>query len=395
MRLRRGLPALALVLALLVPGTPVAAAGAQVQVDNSTGNQIANGGVLRGDPGNALVTVTNGYHFWAAIDRLTAVGHASLQPAAPTVDLGGLYATLGLVGPSASAAYTGTFAPGGSQGVRVHYDVASVGGAEAVAANLLTVIADALGAHLVASSPTAIEAALRLLMSLPGYVAFVQAMTEPTAPSLWSLVPDVETMLDTATGRAVLIEALAQFGVTVSDTALQAAGSVVGVIDWAQTLVDLLSASWNGHTDGYDTFWLAAPVASPTPRATPPRTPKPTPTSTPLRPPAEPTGLSAKSGATIPCPTTMPPDSRCWTVHLSWTPPPGPLEGYWLWAVGGAIAVTGGGGKPVPCHPGFGERLPASARTYTAFDSDPGAATYFICAFNAAGPSLAAQFALL
>ena len=277
MRLHRGLPVLGLVLALHLPRTPVAAAGAQVQVDNSTGNEIAQGAVLRGDPGSALVTVTNGYHFWAAIDRLTPVGHANLQPAALTVDLGGLYAALGLVGPSATAAYTGTFAPGGTEGVRVHYDFTSVGGGEAIAANLITVIADAVGAQLAASSPTAVATALQLVTSLPGYVSFVQAMQQPTAPSIWGLVSAIETMLGSVTGRAVLIEALAEFGVTVTDAALQAAASVVGVIDMAQTLIDLLSASWNGHTDGYDTFWLAVPKTSPTasPTEKPTRSPQP------------------------------------------------------------------------------------------------------------------------
>ena len=264
MRGRRGLTALVLALALLAQGAPVSAAGEQVQVDNSTGNQIARGAVLRGDPGNALVTVTNGYHFWAAIDRLSPVGRADLEPAAWDVDLvGGTYASLGLIAPSATATYTGTFSPGGSQGVRVHYDFTSVGGREAIAANVLTVIADSLGAKLSTSSPAAMESGLKALMSLPGYGSIVQAMQQPGSADIWGMVKVLETMLGSETGRAGLIDALAEFGVPATDETLQAAGSVVGIIDWARTLVDLLSASWNGHTDGYDTFWMAAPVATP------------------------------------------------------------------------------------------------------------------------------------
>ena len=110
----------------------------------------------------------------------------------------------GLIAPSATAAYQGTFdaKTGGSQAVRVHFDLASAGGAAALAANVLTIIADRLGASLVASSPSKLTAALQLLMALPGYAELLRAAQQPA--DLWGLVSAIETLFGTATAMSRL-----------------------------------------------------------------------------------------------------------------------------------------------------------------------------------------------
>ena len=267
---RRLLPVV-LLLALVAPPA-TSAATPVVSVDNSQGNVIAVGAVVRDNPANALVMVTNSYHFWAAIDREPATGDASLRPASLLENIGGLYAAGGLIGPGAIAAYDGTFDPttGGAQAVRVHNDVTSAGGAAALAGNLLTIIADGLGGSLSASSSAELTTALKLIGSLPDYAAFVQAMQG--TPNLFAIVSTIKALLASEVGRSTIRQALADLHLIASDADLVRVASVVGVIDGGQLVVDLLSASIWEHTDGTVTFSVPStvpPSAAPTPTLAP------------------------------------------------------------------------------------------------------------------------------
>lgn len=277
--LRRPLAAaLAAVLALSV--VPAARATAETVVaDNGSGNGIASGAVVRAAPDSALVTVTNGFHFWAALD-VTYVGNASLQAAKPNEDLGGgIYAGAGLIGPNGTAAWDGHFAAASQALVRVHYDLTSAGGAAALAANLLTIIADSLGASLSASSSSRLLTALQAVTGMSGWIDLLhQAQTN----DIWGLVSSIEVMLGSQIGRDTIRYALGQLGVIANDADLAKAASVVGIIDWAWTLFDIYRAVLLGQNDGTVIFSVAPPLVTqgPTPTATPTATPMPTPRAT-------------------------------------------------------------------------------------------------------------------
>src|SRR5664280_1514523 len=191
MRHRRLIP-IVLLLALVSPTTTLGATPV-VTVDNSAGNTIASGAVVKSDPGSALVTVTNGFHFWVAVDLQPAVGGASLRPASIFEDVGGLYAAGGLIGPGGTAAWDGKFDPatGGSQAVRLHYELTSAGGAAALAGNLLTIIADSIGASTSVATPEGLLKALTLVTDLPSFVDLSQAVQKH---DIWGVVTSVELL---------------------------------------------------------------------------------------------------------------------------------------------------------------------------------------------------------
>ena len=265
MRHHRLLP-LVLLAALASPTTALGATPV-VTVENGAGNVIASGAVVNSDPNAAFVTVTNGYHFWVAADLLPPVGGASLRPASIFEHVGGLYAAGGLIGPNGTAAWDGKFdtATGGSQAVRLHYELTSAGGAAALAANLLTIIADSLGASTSVATPASLMRALTLITDLPSFVDLGRAVQKQ---DLWGLVTSVEALLQSGTGRATLQEALSDVGVIATDKQLLDAGSVIGIMDWAWTLIDMMRSSLGDHSDGTVTFSVAA-QATPTPTPTP------------------------------------------------------------------------------------------------------------------------------
>ncbi len=282
-RLHRPLAALLAVI-LVASGAPTTRATAgTVVADSGSGNGIASGRVVRADPDNARVTVTNGFHFWAALDVSYVGGSNFLHPTDPRVDFGGIYAGGGLIGPGGTAAWDGRFSAPSQALVRVHYDLSSAGGAAALAANLLTIIADSLGASLSASSPGRLLTALKVVTDLSTWADFVrQAQTN----DIWGLVTSVELLLGSKTGRDTLRYALAQLGVLATDADLLKAASVAGIIDWAWTLFDIYRAVLLGQNDGTVIFSVAPPVVTPGPTATP--TARPTPAATP-RPTSAPT----------------------------------------------------------------------------------------------------------
>jgi hypothetical protein len=262
---------------LLSGGAPAAgAASGTVTVLNTSGNGIATGAVVRADPANALVTVTNGFHFWAAIEVTYPAGGKVLSPAAE--DAGGAFAVINLIGPGSTAAWTGTFVPGSMANVRIHYDLTSAEAAEALAANILTMVVDGMGIPLV-GKPTLVQTALKVLIKWPGWVALVQAVAKS---DLIGTYKSMQVLLGTETGRAVLMEALAALGMIVTMEQLKAVASGAALFDMLYTLFDIYRATILGHNDGTAIFSVAAPVV------TAPPTPKPTPTAQPTpSPPPE------------------------------------------------------------------------------------------------------------
>ena len=210
---------------------------------------------------------------------------ATLRPAALSEDLGGLFAGGGLINPSGTAAWDGVFdaSTGGLAMIRVHYDpLMSAGGSVALAGNILTIIADSLGASIAASSAGNLVKAFTLVMDLP---SFADLGRDIQRQDVWGLVTSIELLFKSSTGRDTIKEALSELGVLASDSQLLKVASVVGIIDWAQTLFDLMRASISGTTDGSVTFSVAA-LATPTPTPTPSPTPTPTPTPSVLGLPA-------------------------------------------------------------------------------------------------------------
>jgi len=131
----------------------------------------------------------------------------------------------------------------------------------------------------------------------------------------------------------------------------------------------------------------SASTTSPGAGATPsPRPASPTPTSEPtkLQPPAAPTELSEWMVDSE--------DQTSAAANFKWTPPPGPIGGYYFWVVGVYVDADGNAVSPPPaiCGPSW-ETIPASATTHQidSVESDPEA---YICAFNAAGTSPTVQF---
>ena len=99
--------------------------------------------------------------------------------------------------------------------------------------------------------------------------------------------------------------------------------------------------------------------------------------STGAQPPAAPTGLHEwvdESKDPVP-------------AHFAWTPPSGPISGYYFWTKGVYVGMTP---PPAICGPTW-KKLPATAKTYTIAEvqADPDA---YICAFNAAGTSPTVHF---
>jgi hypothetical protein len=96
-----------------------------------------------------------------------------------------------------------------------------------------------------------------------------------------------------------------------------------------------------------------------------------------LKPPAAPTGLHEwvdQSSDPVP-------------AHFAWTPPSGPIDGYYFWIKGTYADMTP---PPAICGPSW-DKLPATATTYTidSVETEPNA---YICAFNAAGTSPTVHF---
>jgi hypothetical protein len=103
----------------------------------------------------------------------------------------------------------------------------------------------------------------------------------------------------------------------------------------------------------------------------------PTEASAGVKPPAAPTGLHEwvdESSDPVP-------------AHFAWTPPSGPIGGYYFWKKGVYVGMTP---PPAICGPSW-EKLPATATTYTinSVEAQPDA---YICAFNAAGTSPTVHF---
>ena len=275
------LAAVAVATAVAVAGTPAARATAgTVVADNGSGNGIASGAVARMDPNNALVTVTNRFHFWAALDVSYVAGSDLLRPSPLSEDFGGIYADIGLIGPNSTAAWDGHFTAGSQALVRIHYDLSSAGGAAALAANLLTIIADSLGASLSATSSSRLLSALQLITGMSSWADLVhQAQNN----DIWGLVTSIEVLLGSKTGRDTIRQALGDLNVVASDAALVKAASVVGIIDWVYTLFDIYRSVLLGQNDGTVIFSVAPPsaAATPTPTTMLAASPGPTPTGTP------------------------------------------------------------------------------------------------------------------
>ena len=345
MRHRRLIP-IVLLLALVSPTTALGATPV-VTVDNSAGNVVASGAVVKSDPGSALVTVTNGYHFWVAVDLQPPVGGASLRPASIFEDVGGLYAAGGLIGPGGTAAWDGKFNPatGGSQAVRLHYELTSAGGAAALAGNLLTIIADSLGASTSVATPEGLLKALTLVTDLPSFVDLSQAVQKH---DIWGVVTTVELLLQSGTGRTTLRAALSDVGVVATDKQLLSAGSVVGIMDWAWTLIDMMRSSVGDHFDGTVTFSVASqtpapgaggsinPVVSPSPTPAVEPTPPPTDTPVPAAPPPSPTSVAAA----ITCMYTTDNCPMDWIpVTVSWSAPAGPITRFQVYYNPGTLNI--------------------------------------------------------
>jgi hypothetical protein len=194
--------------------------------------------------------------------------------------------------------------------------VTSAGGAVALAGNVLTIIADSLGASMTASSASGLVKSFTLIMDLPSFAEFGREIQQQ---DVWGLATSIELLLDSSTGRATVKEALAELGVLVSDSQLLKVASVVGIIDWAQTLFDLMRASIIGTTDGSVTF----SVGGPTPTLTPTPTPTPTAAPTPLQPPPSPTNvtsvdLTAPSYQYVECSAPVANQGLCGKVRVQW-----------------------------------------------------------------------------
>jgi hypothetical protein len=386
-----------LLLGVIVPTSTLGAttnlgATPVVTVDNSAGNVIASGGVVKSDPNAALVTVTNGYHFWVAADLQPAVGGASLRPASLFEDVGGLFAAGGLIAPSGTAAWDGKFdiATGGSQAVRLHYELTSAGGAAALAANLLTIIADSLGASTSVATPASLMKALTLVTDLPNFVDLVHAVQRG---DLWDFVSTVEVLLQSGTGRATLREALSGVGVVASDERLLQAGSVVGVIDWAWTLIDMMRSSLGDHFDGTVTFAVAGQTYA---------TPMVSPSQPVVGPPAAPQGATMVDTSDLtPCVLAFPESTAMGCEVISWLPPEavgtgGAVSGYHLYngqthdsCSGDAICVPVYTCPPTTRAPAqLLATVPGGIYSTYLDRSGTGGGCPMIAAFNSAGESI-------
>ena len=107
--------------------------------------------------------------------------------------------------------------------------------------------------------------------------------------------------------------------------------------------------------------------------------PASTPTQAPLQPPAAPTNL-------IQMMAQNPDDPGAVEADYSWTPPPGPIDGYYFLVQGNYADAT----PRLTCGPDW-QRLSASATAYQIASVQSEGPTY-ICAFNAAGTSPTVEF---
>ena len=106
-------------------------------------------------------------------------------------------------------------------------------------------------------------------------------------------------------------------------------------------------------------------------------TPVSTPTKAKVKPPAAPTGLHEwVEESKVPVP-----------AHFAWTPPSGPISGYYFWTKGVYVGMTA---PPAICGPSW-KKLPGTAKTYTIAEVQANPDAY-ICAFNAAGTSPTVHF---
>jgi hypothetical protein len=325
MRVRR-LLALAL-LATIAITTPASAVGG-VQVDNSLANGIAQGAIVRADPASAVVTVANRYHFWAGLTLDPATGGAQLRPASLLENPDGIYGRIGLIGPGAMSTWDGTFDPerGGSQAVWVHYDLYTASGATALGLTVLTIVADTFGAPLLAKDAGTVMAAVTLVTSLPEFAGLEDAVR---THDVWTFEQDLSSMLQSKAVQGAIVRALALLGANVAAAALPVVGTVVGLLDFSQTVFDLMRAGIEQHTSGQVTFSLAA---APTP--TPTATPAPTPTVIPGGRWIAPSSGAMISGTTLHFAAhaypTHPGDPPIDHVNFTiWWPALGPQSGPW------------------------------------------------------------------
>jgi len=143
------------------------------------------------------------------------------------------------------------------------------------------------------------------------------------------------------------------------------ANATTYTIDTVQAQPDAYICSFNdAGTSPTVHFTKDTPVAS-------------TPTKAKVKPPAAPTGLHEWVDAS----------SNPVPAHFAWTPPTGPISGYYFWKKGVYVGMTA---PPAICGPSW-QKLPATAVTYT-IDSVQAEPDAYICAFNGAGTSPTVHF---
>jgi hypothetical protein len=135
-------------------------------------------------------------------------------------------------------------------------------------------------------------------------------------------------------------------------------------------------AEVQAQPDAYICAYNAAGT-SPTVHFTPDTPLVSTPTKAAVKPPAAPTGLHEwvdESKNPVP-------------AHFAWTPPSGPISGYYFWIKGVYVGITP---PPAICGPSW-DKLPGTASTYT-IDEVQAQPDAYICAYNAAGTSPTVHF---
>jgi hypothetical protein len=335
-----GLLAPLILIALLVGGAQAGANG--VQADNSQANVIATGSVVRSDPANAEVAVSNNYHFWTAVDLQTPVGTVNLRMANLLQDAGGLWAGAGLIPGGGRAVWQGTFdaAQGSSQAAFVHFDLQTAGGASALAGTVLSIVADTFGDTIMVGSPEALKAAVNGIAQGSDWEKLVEIMQKPAEhPNPLEAVPALMDLLGTSGGSNQISRSLGEVGVDVPPQQVRGLGTLWNLLSFAQTLYDLVQAGAQGHTSGVVNFYTPGAPGSP---AGSESTTAPAPSSTATLQETTTTELPATTTETLASTTTLAPTTTetlattSTSLPTTTTQPPSPPTtgvlpgGWWL-----------------------------------------------------------------
>jgi hypothetical protein len=262
-------------------------------VDNSFGSGAISGQILSSSDLGTRVSVRNLHGFWTNLRTQSLWGSAQFAPTNPLdggQDVGGMWASIGLLPPDQTAVWIFTTTAQASEAVTASPSLA-YGDRRAGFANLLTIIASMLGVVPSAGSGAQIIQAVQIAGQSVDLVGAGQSLEDQDpvgfADHFYNALSDPAQQL-------VIQQALSLIGVQVSTSVLKNLVLIVSIVQLAQFAADEILAIVQDTHSGEVIFntiplgvvpavtTIPAPVAAPSTTSTSIPVPTVAPTATPI-----------------------------------------------------------------------------------------------------------------